>query len=196
MVDFGSIMGIAKHPASGRFLLRISPELHEDLRRSAAQAGLSLNDHCARRLGAPAGVLDAWPAAADAVRRCAALFPDRLLGVVLFGSQARGDVHDASDADLLIVLESSSPITRELYRRWDEARVTWGGRSVEPHFVHLPDEERTVAGLWAEVALDGIVLHARSATLPVRLARVRRDIASGRIVRRTIHGQPYWVGAA
>lgn len=189
-------MRSVKHPASGRFLLRISPELHEGLRRSAAQAGLSLNDHCGRRLGAPAGMLDAWPAASDAVRRCAALFPDELLALVLFGSRARGDVHDASDVDLLIVLENSAPITRGLYRRWDDERVTWEGRNVEPHFVHLPEKERTVAGLWAEVALDGIVLHARNDAVPVRLARVRRDIASGRVVRRTIHGQPYWVGAA
>ena len=26
----------------------------------------------------------------------------------------------------------------ELYRRWDEVPTAWGGRTVDPHFVHLP----------------------------------------------------------
>jgi hypothetical protein len=79
-----------------------------------------------------------------------------------------------------------------LYLAWDEAPIWWNGHRVEPHFVHLPDLERTTLGLWAEAAVDAIILFTRDLTLPSRLARVRNDIAAGRIVRRVVHGQPYW----
>lgn len=39
-------------------------------------------------------------------------------------------------------------------------------------------------------------LYDRGFTLARRLARLRRDIAEGRIVRREVHGQPYWVQVA
>ena len=42
---------------SGRFVLRVSPELHGILRSSAARAGLSLNGYCVRKLVAP-GVIE------------------------------------------------------------------------------------------------------------------------------------------
>jgi hypothetical protein len=46
------------------------------------------------------------------------------------------------------------------------------------------------------VAVDGIVLFDRGFTLSRRLSSLRRDIVAGRIVRREVHGQPYWVEAA
>jgi predicted nucleotidyltransferase len=180
-------------PPSGRFLLRMPPGLHAALRRAAEEAGISLNDHCVRRLTAPAGETEGAP---EAVLRAATRFGEALLGVVVFGSLPRGELREDSDVDLLVVLEDSVELTRELYRAWDEAPLLWGGRPVEPHFVHLPPPGRTVAGLWAEVALDGLVLFARGPELGRRLVRVRRDIASGRVVRRRVHGQPYWVEAA
>jgi len=53
-----------------------------------------------------------------------------------------------------------------------------------------------VAGIWAEVALDGLVLFEQGLRLSTRLVQVRREIAAGRIVRRVAHGQPYWTGVA
>ena len=55
---------------------------------------------------------------------------------------------------------------------------------------------RGFSGLWAEVALDGTVLFDRGWMLSARLARVRRAIADGRLVRRVVHGQPYWTETA
>src|SRR2546422_860758 len=83
------------------------------------------------------------------------------------------------------VLENRLPLGRKLYRLWDESPITWGGRAVEPQFVHLPDAGETVAGIWAEVAVDGIVLFESGLRLSMRLVQVRRDIVSGKIVRRT-----------
>jgi len=44
-------------------------------------------------------------------RRLVALYGDRLVGVVLFGSQARGDAAPDSDIDVMLVLKD--PIRRE-----------------------------------------------------------------------------------
>lgn len=181
---------------SGRFVLRIDPGLHAALREAAAEAGISLNEYCSRKLAAPVGDLAAFQGAWETVGRAAGLFADALVGVAVFGSWARGEESSGSDVDALVVVEARVEIARGLYRRWDEAPVSWDGHEVEPHFVHLPGPEDEATGLWAEVALDGLVLFERDLRLSAHLARVRRDIADGRVVRRTVHGQPYWVRAA
>jgi hypothetical protein len=94
--------------------------------------------------------------------------------------------------DLLIVLAEDLPLTRDLYRLPGADGLTWEQRVLEPQFVHLPPAEVTVGGLWAEIALDGMVLFERGIRVSQRLARIRHDIAEGRLVRRTVHGQPYW----
>ena len=180
---------------SGRFVLRIDPQLHAALRAAANAAGTSLNDYCARKLAAaPANLGD--PAAAAVVERAAGLFGGALVGVAAFGSWTRDRLTDKSDVDLLVVVEDGSEITRALYQLWDDQPMRWGEHPVEPHFVHLGGGDRRATGLWAEVAVDGVVLFDRGFELSRWLARVRRDIVEGRIVRRVVHGQPYWVEAA
>jgi hypothetical protein len=181
--------------ASGRFVLRLDPGLHATLRRAARDAGISLNDYCVRKLGAPAN-LGAFPAAAAAIEKAARIAGERLAGVAVYGSWSRGSLLASSDVDLLIVVDRELTRTRQLYRLWDDAPLSWNGHVVEPHFVHLPGSDETVGGLWAEVALDGIVLFESGARLSSRLVQVRHDIAEGHIVRKTVHGQPYWTKVA
>jgi predicted nucleotidyltransferase len=181
---------------SGRFLLRISPGLHAALREAAAAQGLSLNDYCARKLATPAGSLAAAGGTGQVVERAAAMFGASLVGVIVFGSWARGAAADTSDIDLLVVVDRRVALRRALYRAWDEAPLTWAGRPIEPHFAHLPESDEAVTGIWAEVALDGIVLFERDFRLSARLVQVRHKILSGRLVRRIAHGQPYWSGVA
>jgi hypothetical protein len=178
---------------SGRFLLRVGPEVHARLRDAAGEAGLSLNAYCARRLASPAIGLTNRGGPTTAVARAAILFGADLIGVAAFGSWARGEDVAASDVDLLVVLEDGVRLRRSLLRSWDESPVEWEGKRVEPQFVHLPPPGETVAGIWAEVALDAIILLDPTLRLSARLVHVRRDIAGGRVVRRTAHGQPYWV---
>jgi len=160
------------------------------LRRAAKAPGVSLNDYCARSLVAPRML----PGAADDVAgRAAALFGERLAGVLVYGSYVRGEAEASSDVDVLVVVDRSVRLTRALYRRWDESPLRWEGRPVEPHFVHRPDPKEAPSGLWAEVAIDGIVLFERGLSLSQALAQIRHAILAGRIVRRTVHGQPYWV---
>jgi predicted nucleotidyltransferase len=180
--------------ASGRFLLRIDPGLHAFLREAARHSGLSLNDYCSRKLAAPG--CEITGAAGDVVMRSASLLGQGLVAVVAFGSWTRAQQRASSDVDVLIVVEGGVSITRDLYRLWDAEPIAWSSKPVEPHFVHLPEEGSRVSGLWAEAALDGVVLMDRNFTVAKRLVEIRHRIASGEISRRFTHGQPYWVGMA
>ena len=183
-----------KATASGRFVLRIDPALHAALRGAAGEEGLSLNEYCTRKLALPGQRVDG--PASGLVERAAATAGDALLGVVAFGSWARGNLADTSDMDVLIVLDESVPIHRSLYEPWDEEPMRWGDHPIEPHYVHLPSEEVALSGVWAEVAIEGIVLFERELVVSRRLVRIRQKIAAGSIVRRVVHGQHYWVEVA
>ena len=179
--------------ASGRFVLRLRPEEHRRLREAAATAGVSLNEYCARRLGEPPpGRLH--PLADVVLRRSASSTAVDPLGVVAFGSWARGTATRESDVDVLIVLPTDVPIKRNLYGGWDAEGASWDGHSVEPHYAHLPTPDR-IGSLWAEAALDGIVLYDRALEVSRALGSIRRRLASGELVRRTAGGHPYWTAA-
>ena len=177
---------------SGRFLLRMPPSLHTALDGAARAAGLSLNEYCIRRLASAGTCHDD---AAALLTRASTVAGKALNAIVLHGSWVRGEATAASDVDALIVVDQSAQLGRELYRLWDAEPVTWQGRPVDPHFVHLAASE-TFSGLWAEVAVDGQVLFDRYGSLHKHLIRVRHAIAEGRLVRRVAHGQPYWAEAA
>lgn len=176
---------------SGRFVLRIDPGLHGSLRQAARAAATSLNEYCARKLTSPGVWLD--EEASAIVERAASILGEALVGIVAFGSWVRGE-HDAtSDFDVLLIATDDLAISRQLYRRWDDAPgLSWQGLDVEPHFVHLLPEGEVPSGLWGEVATDGVILFERGFEVSTRLAEVRRRIADGDIVHRFAQGQPYW----
>jgi len=180
---------------SGRFLLRLPRALHAALRRAAREAGLSLNDYCARRLAAPvpsSGHADL----AAVVDRASDLLGPSLVGIVAYGSWARGEPTDHSDVDLLVVVDAEFPLTRQAYRAWDAQPLTVDGRPAEVHLVRLPGPSAQVTGIWAEAAIDGHVVVERGFVLSTRLASVRRALLGGRLQRRSVHGQPYWTEVA
>ena len=74
-------------------------------------------------------------------------------------------------------------------------RVHWGSHPLEPHFVHVLDDDGRITGVWAEVATEGIVLFEREFELSRLLARIRRRILDQHLMRRRAQGQPYWVEA-
>lgn len=176
---------------SGRFVLRMPPALHAELHSAARSAGLSLNAYCVQQLERPDLTAVSDGEKSSLVAHARAVAGEALLAVVLHGSWVRGDASAASDVDALIVVDPSLPLNRDLYRAWDAQPITWRGRRVDPQFVHLP-EDGQISGLWAELALDGVVLYEIDWKLSAHLARIRRSIAEGQLVRRVVHGQPYW----
>jgi hypothetical protein len=179
--------------------------LHGRLREEAMITGQSLNQLCLARLGA-GGESPAGPGAAAAHTR---LLPGNfleevvrrwlgeLVGLILFGSFARGEATEASDTDLLLVMRPGMKIARGLYRLWDEfRREDSGGEDagkISPHFVVLPESVRAAGGLWYEAALDGIVLWENGSQVSHFLGFVREAMAEGKIRRRMLHGSPYWI---
>jgi UTP:GlnB (protein PII) uridylyltransferase len=59
---------------------------------------------------------DIQPLLADLRAALEALYGDRLVRLVLYGSQARGDAHAESDVDVLVVLEGPVQPGREIRR--------------------------------------------------------------------------------
>jgi predicted nucleotidyltransferase len=180
--------------ASSSFLLRMDPRLHSDVRARAAQADLSMNEYCVRSLAGAPFVPE--PDLLRVIRGVHAAAGGRLLGILAYGSWARGEAASASDIDLLAVVERDLPITRALYRPLDDSRLTWEGYEVSVHFVHLPEDGARITGTWAEAATDGLILFDPALHLGRVLAAVRRRIVAGELRRRTVHGQPYWMEAA
>lgn len=170
----------------------MAPSLHATLGEAARTAGLSLNEYCIRRLATAGPCHDD---AVELISRAVTAAREGLVAIVLHGSWARGDATAESDVDVLIVVDSSVRLSRALYRVWDAEPVSWDGRPVDAHFVPTPDDD-ALSGLWAEVAINGRVLFDRDGRVPAHLVRVRRAIAEGRIIRRVVHGQPYWAEAA
>ncbi|MEN8375100.1 MAG: toxin-antitoxin system HicB family antitoxin [Gemmatimonadota bacterium] len=179
---------------SGRFVLRIAPRLHARLRAEAEKAGVSLNAHCAGRLESPAA--QSFGPGGVVLGRSTEVLDSTPLGVVAFGSWARGDATEDSDLDVLVVVGEQTAIDRSLYRRWDAEPLAWEGRRVDAHFSHLPHAGAAISALWADVALEGIVLFDPDLAISRTLLALRRRIMEGgELIRREVHGQPYWVGA-
>ena len=181
---------------SGRLLLRLPQALHAQLQHAAASLGISVNEHCVRRLSAPATALEADCDARLLIGRATAMFGETLVGILLYGSWVRGEATGQSDVDVLIVVDREVELTRSLYARWDTERLTWRGRAVDAHFAHLPGDAEPSGGVWAEAAVEGRVLFERDHRITAHLQHVRRAIADGRLVRRSVHGQSYWTTAA
>ena len=175
------------------FLLRLSEQLHARLKDEARLAGLSMQEYCLEKLqDVPSGVENEWAQLLSGARE---LFGDSLIGVVLFGSFARGEATPRSDVDLMVVVERSVPLTRELYRRWDSAVQSFNGRALDAHFAYLP-EAPVGGGVWAEAAIEGRVIADRDLRIHRALVAIRGDIADGRLRRQAVHGQSYWTSAA
>lgn len=179
-----------------RFLLRLPQPLHRHLTTRAAALDLSLNEYCVRKLGGPESAALRHPAVLDVRAHAEAVAGARLVGLIVHGSWARGEARTTSDVDVLVVVERQLALTRSLYRAWDRAPIACDGRPVDAHFVHLPEDPDRAGGVWCEAAIDGVVVSDVDGRIEQALGRLRRAIADGRLVRKHVHGQPYWTVAA
>lgn len=172
---------------SGKFVLRVPPDLHSHLRSLAQKKGLSLNQLILKTLEKDSASNEtpdfSWALTA---------WPHRILAIVKFGSQVRGEATERSDVDLLIVLDRAAELSPELYRKWTQTApddfANWN-----PQFVHLPRGIDDAGSLWFEVALEGEFLWEKDSSVREFIYKVKDAIASGRLIRKWSHGQPYWI---
>lgn len=173
---------------SERFLLRLPTDLRERVEAFSKRRAQSINSSLVELVASGLNSTSQNEPVQQVKTIAERLYGDRLLGLVLFGSCARGDTHTNSDIDLLVVVDDSQRIVRDMYREWD--RLQLNGASV--HLCHLPAEIGDPGSLWLECALDGIIVFDRRGDIARTLRALTEQIASGSFTRRTTHGQGYW----
>lgn len=183
---------------SGKFVVRMSEELHRSLRERARSEGVSLNELCIRRLREKTQrESSSSQISPEITESLISFFKDKLIGILLFGSAARGEQTSASDIDLLLVLSPSTPLNRNLYSEWDRFAATLSskfGKKISPQFTHLPKNYDTAGSIWYEAAIDGIILWEKErAHISSFITKVRKAMAEGKITRKESHGHPYWI---
>ena len=170
-------------PRIARVLLRLPADLHRTLVKAAADVDLSFNQFCVRRLRAPSDAHGLSAVRSRVVTRAREVFGDRLDGMLVLGSWARGEAAATSDIDVLIVIDAKIALTREIYRTWDLDPISFDGRAIDAHFAHPSAAGTLPTAVWCEAAVDGIVWYDRDGSMTIRLGEVRRAIAEGRMVR-------------
>ncbi|KYG64706.1 hypothetical protein AZI86_10875 [Bdellovibrio bacteriovorus] len=168
---------------SGKFVLRLEPGLHQALKEEASRNGESLNQLCNRKLKS-FKALDLDLPLEEIIK----VFSPQ--GVVLFGSQVRGQATEKSDIDILVVLGPQVKMDREFYRRWDQLGV---GEKYSPQFVALPKPGEPVGSLWLENAIEGEILYDLNGNVKKVFRDIRGDIAKGLYIKKMSHGQGYWI---
>jgi hypothetical protein len=135
-------------------------------------------------------------------------FKDRLLGVLVFGSVARGDWTPDSDIDLLVVVEGWGKPTwersEELLKLRNELRGTEeysramraGHVPIIQHYPLDKDEALGFHRMYLDASLDGIILFERDGFLSGVLEGVRKKLIEEGARRVTSpSGEFYWVWA-
>lgn len=175
--------------AQSKILLRLPKTLHDAVKARARSAHLSVNSLLERLIAQGLqGSIDR-DVVSEIITIAEQEFSGSFIGLLLFGSQARGDAHDTSDTDLLLVVDDTIKIDRSLYRRWDERLP----ERVSIQIAHLPTLPRDSGSLWFECAMDARILHDPSGRVAHFLEQAKQYITSGNVVRRTTHGQGFWV---
>lgn len=181
---------------SGRFVVRISPLLHQELCKKAKMMNTSLNEVCQLALQKQiTPVSESSDGMRPLVEAIIQEFGNGCLGILLFGSAVRNELMADSDIDLLIV--TRQPIDRSLYRRWDGSSLIASATAefpvtVNPQFVSWPLAPDLVGGIWLECALEGRIIWDPQFQLHQVLVQIRNSIVEGHFVRSVSHGHPYW----
>ena len=177
------------HEKESRILLRLTKPLHDAVKARAAREGLSVNSLLGRIISQGIAHPLADGITESIIQRARHEYGNQVIGLLLFGSQARGDQHERSDTDLLLVVSEELRIERSMYRAWDALLP----ECISLHIGHLPHTPSDAGSLWLECALDARILFDPTGAIKNTLSAVRDFITSGAVVRRVTHGQGYWV---
>lgn len=108
---------------------------------------------------------------------------ERLIGVVLYGSRARGDARPDSDLDLMIVADDLPDDGFDRARAVRPPRGHRAGAEVSVRALTPVEYERDIAPIDLDVAIDGVVLYDRGGYLSDHLALIRRRIGEAGLKR-------------
>jgi len=174
---------------ASKILLRIPEALHTAVKARAAKLGVSVNTFIERLIEHGLHGDGASEVETFVLNKALETYGDAFVGLLLFGSRARGDAHDLSDTDLLLVVRDTIRIERELYRMWDTILPD----HISLHIAHLPVDPQAPGSLWLECALDARIIFDPTGVIGSTLRSLKGLITSGSIVRRETHGQGFWV---
>lgn len=107
---------------------------------------------------------------------------ESLVGVVLFGSVARGSADRGSDIDLLVVLEGSHTYGRRIANKTArdiQARIFDGDRYEFEVLVETPTSAAQYGGKLREIFDEGLLLHRTDELGAIRTAVYRDDPPAG-----------------
>jgi predicted nucleotidyltransferase len=117
---------------------------------------------------------------------------DRLRSVVLFGSRARGDHHQDSDWDLLVIAGCLPGRSLERYRML-KAALPPGTRGSAGMLAVTPAEfEARMSDVYLDIALDGQILYDREGYAARKLAEIRRIIDKAGLYRQRTKSGDLW----
>ena len=117
---------------------------------------------------------------------------DSLVAVVLFGSRARGDAHEESDWDVLIIAHD---LPDRPFRRYTflKAQLSPRWRAAISLVAKTPEEfEGSLPAFYLDIALDGIVLYDPHHYMQERLTYLQTLIRKKGLRRKKIAGSFAW----
>ena len=132
-------------------------------------------------------------------------YQDRLVGILLFGSVARGDWDKSSDIDLLLVVEGWDGkfvwervrellgLKRKLEKTEEHEAASKEGYT--PIIQHYPLSKTEALGAhrtYIDACIDGIVLYERNGFLTTVLRSMRDKLASQGARRISVPGKSYY----
>jgi hypothetical protein len=172
-----------------RVLLRLPANLYQLVKAKAAELNTSINSVLTQAIERGLSTGDLQGSQPLIISMAKQQFGEAFLGLLLYGSRARGDAYETSDTDLLLVVDKSVRIERGLYRSWDTVLPS----DISLTISNLPPSADDAGSLWFECALDAKVLHDPTGVIRRRLDEIKERIVSGAVIRRTTHGQGYWI---
>lgn len=193
---------------SGKFVLRMEPNLHSKIKAIAVERKESLNSVCLKLINAQLAqeqlqLQSQQPSEIENVLNLSDLslikkllkkIYSEALGLILFGSQSRQEQTKSSDIDLLLVLPTNFNLTRASYRAWDEE--IFQHKALDKYSLNLAklpnDSANLSASLWLEMAIDGIVLiDNNELQISKFLVELRNQLLESHYTKKALAGQNY-----
>ncbi|MBI2875331.1 MAG: nucleotidyltransferase domain-containing protein [Candidatus Tectomicrobia bacterium] len=128
----------------------------------------------------------------QAIMALQAALGDGLMSVVLFGSRSRGEAHEGSDWDLLIIAEGlpEKPFERRLFLK---RLLPPGCVEAVSFLARTPEEfEGHIPSLYLDIALDGQILYDPRGYATERLSMLRHLIDRMGLYRERTEAGDLW----